>query len=189
LTEEQMIAICQSPLAKQLTTLKLRNFDCFPSPSVYECIVKSFTQLQVLELTIEFLVGLLQTASVKAALVQFLDCLFSGNFLCGQTLTSLKIEVPFAEFPVCLEAISTEIILHDHVKPYWHFHFPNLINLWISFSINDLQISHLLMKRVLYNCPKLHTLQLYLIHGLPNVSYINQAELIRQLREGCPFAS
>ena len=83
-----------------------------------------------------------------------LDALLGDSCSFANTLQSLTVEVYCLNSSKWKDEQFEEEILHDHVIPHWKFPFPNLQSCYVDLQIGDFLIT----KRLLANCPALHTL-------------------------------
>lgn len=184
------------PLAHRLTVLSLCKITSLPMEG-YHLISLSFPHLQTLELVpitpitplpIEANSFDARTLAHHLAVIQWLDVLFSDQCAFRHTIETMKLEIMKSD--MCLELTKphhqtfASTLLYDHLLPLWAFHFPQLQCLSFIWKANCNNIN-LLIRRIVINCPHLHTLSLQDVcseEGL-SIDYKNQRELIRKLRD------
>jgi len=184
LTNESINILCNSEYAKQLTSLCLKRLDGV-SFETYQQVFTSFSQLQSFELILNrrtpFTNEMLHKEDYKELLSLF-DALFDDSCAFANTLQSLTVEAYCYDTSKWEDKQFKEEMLEDHVIPHWNFPFPNLQSCHVDLQIDDFLIAALMTKRLLLNCPALHTLDWKLMEEKNAVKITQQREKIRRMR-------
>jgi len=113
-----------------------------------------------------------------------LDLLFDDNCAFANTLQHLTVDAYCFNTNKWKDKRFVEEMLHEHVIPHWKFPFPNLQSCHVDLEINDFLIAALMTKRLLVNCPALHTLHWKLMRNqFRPIEFTRQREMIRRMRE------
>jgi len=188
LTNESINILCNSEYVKQLISLCLKELRGV-SFETYQQVFSSFSQLQSFELVLDNPITvdqwddeMLQKEYYKQ-LICLSDALFNGNCAFANILQSFTVGAFCYDTCQVKDKQFKEKILQDHVIPHWKFPFPNLQLCHVDFQIGDSPIAAFMTKRLLANCPALHTLYLRVTEEKHTVIFTQQREMIRRMRE------
>jgi len=184
-TNESIDILCNSAYAKQLTSVCLKRL-CGVSFEAYQQVFTSFNQLQSFELFLyhHSVVAdeILQEKDYKQ-LVSLLDSLFNGTCAFANTLRRLAVDALYVDTSNWRDKQFIEELLVGHVIPHWKFPFPNLRTFNVYLQVGDFPNTDLITKRLLVNCPALHTL-FWQVMGIEDIIEITQQqEMIRRMRQ------
>jgi len=185
-TNESITVLCNSVYAKQLTSLCLKELHGM-SFETYQQVFTSFSQLQSFELVLDdpnLGDDEMPQKEYCKQLFSLFDDLFDDNCAFVNTLQSLTVEA------FCYDTSSTwkdqqskEEMLHNHLISHWKFPFHNLQSCNLDLRIGDSPVAALMTKRLLVNCPALHTIDLRLMRDEHAIQFTQQPEMIRRMKE------
>ena len=189
LTNESINILCNSEYVKQLISLCLKELRGV-SFETYQQVFSSFSQLQSFELALNDPITLGQEnddvemqKERHKKLVSLLDTLFDDSCAFANTLQNLTVDDICYDTSLWNDKQFKEEMLQDHVIPLWNFPFPNLQSCQIDLQMGDSSIAALMTKRLLVNCPAVHTLDLKLMGYEHTIKLTQQREMIRRMRE------